>query len=420
MLVDDDVLPAAAHLTGAQASDVLRAALDAVGGVLRRTRPVHLHYRPGHDVVVRFNSRVRWAGGTTVDETLVAATTAAGPPAGTLPVEAVTDDGVVLAVGVWRWPFDPVLPGLGDAVTPAKAASFLGELIHGQPRLEVVAYRPTQRAVVRAIDETGTTFYLKALPPADVADLVDRHRRLLDAGVAVPAVLRHDDSRGLVAMETLTGSTIRDRIKHGARQLPGAEQYEGLYRQLAGVELPNARRVSARASSALHHAAMLASVLPAERRRLERLTGRLAPAAERAVRRSRPTIHGDLYEAQLVTGSGRGRAAAITGVLDLDDAGPGDPYDDRATVIAHLIDRVVDVDNAGHRRLAEYFGTLRSDFAEQVDLVELDLVIAAVLVGLATGPFRLQRRNWKTAVSRRLTVAARLATRPGGKSLRLG
>ena len=121
-----------------------------------------------------------------------------------------------------------------------------------------------------------------------------------------------------------------------------------------------------------------------------------------------------------MTGSGRGRAAAITGVLDLDDAGPGDPYDDRATVIAHLIDRVVDVDNAGHRRLAEYFGTLRSDFAEQVDLVELDLVIAAVLVGLATGPFRLQRRNWKAAVSRRLAVAARLATRPGGKSLRLG
>ena len=243
MLVDDAVLPAAAHLTGARRSTLSSAALDAVGGA-SADPPGSPAVPAGHDVVVRFDEPCRGGPAATVDETLVAATTADGPPAGTLPVEAVTDDGVVLAVGVWRWPFDPVVPGLADAVTPAKAASFLGELIHGQPRLEVVAYRPTQRAVVRVVDETGTTFYVKAVPPADVADLVDRHRRLLDAGVPVPAVLRHDDSRGLVAMEALTGPTIRDRIKRGARQLPGADQYEGLYRQLAGVELPNARPVS--------------------------------------------------------------------------------------------------------------------------------------------------------------------------------
>jgi hypothetical protein len=419
-LVDDAVLPAAAHLTGPQSRHVLRAALDAVGGDLERVRPCHVHYRPGYDVVIRFDSIVRWASGAPVNETLVAATTVDGPPAGTLPVEAVTDDGVTLSVGVWRWPFDPVLVGLADAVTPSKAGAFLGGLCRGRPTLEVVTYRPTQRAVVRATDEDGTEFYVKAVRPREVTSLVERHRSLLDAGLPVPAILRHDVDRGLVAMAALTGLTVRERIKRGQRCLPGAEQYETVYRRLADVQLPGARPVAPRTKGGLHHAAMLARVLPSEATRLHRLSDRLAPAAERAAERSGPTVHGDLYEGQLVTGHGRAGAATITGLLDLDDAGSGDPLDDRATVIAHLLDRVVDGPFTNRQHLVEYLGGLRSAFAEQVDPVELDLVIAGSLIGLATGPFRVQRPRWKQAARRRLALADRLAARPGRRELRLG
>jgi len=213
VFVVDAVLPAAAHLTGRHSKHVLSAALDAVGGTLESSRPCHLHYRPGHHIVVRFDSRVRWAEQPPVVETLVAATTVNGPPPGTLPVEATTDDGETLEVGVWRWPFDPVLTGLGDAVTPSAAASFLDGASRGRLRLSVVAYRPTQRAVVRAVDDDDTVFYLKAVRPKDVAGLVDRHRRMFEAGVPVPEVLNHDAERGLIAMAALRGLTIRERMK---------------------------------------------------------------------------------------------------------------------------------------------------------------------------------------------------------------
>jgi hypothetical protein len=422
VLVDDAVLPAAAHLTGPHARRVLRAAVEAAGGTLGHARACHLHYRPGYDVVVRFDSRVRWNGSPPVEETLVAATTVSGPPPGTLPVEAVTPDGDTLVVGVWRWPFDPVLTGLESAVTPATVAEFLDGLSSRHPHLEVVTYRPTHRAVVRVSDDAGAVFYLKALRPGDVADVVERHRALLAGGVPVPPILRHDAARGLIAMGALSGPTIRDRIRRGDRQLPAAAQYEALFAALSRVTLKGAEAVEGRAGTALRHAAMLETVLPAERARLRTLGGLLAPAVERAAARSGPTIHGDLYEAQLVTGRGRGRADTICGVLDLDDAGPGDPLDDRATVIAHLLSRAVDSRGEARRRALSYAAALRRDFAgtlDQAARADLDLVTAGALVGLATGPFRTQQRTWQPAVRRRLTMAHGIAAEPGEKTLRV-
>jgi aminoglycoside phosphotransferase (APT) family kinase protein len=273
--------------------------------------------------------------------------------------------------------------------------------------------------VVRAVDDAGAVFYVKAIRPAEVDALVDRHHRLLHAGVPVPAVLRHDSDRGLIAMGALSGPTVRDRIRSGHPHLPEAAQYERLYAALADVQLPSTSPVAGRAATALRHAEMLSSVLPRERTRLARLTEALAPAADRALARSGPTIHGDLYEAQLITGRGRGRTATITGVVDLDDAGPGDPLDDRATVLAHLISGAIDGRGETRRRVASYVRALRRSFVAQVDAVDLDLVTAGALVGLATGPFRTLQPRWPHEAHRRLAIAERLATRPGEKSFRI-
>lgn len=418
--VDDDrVLPAARHLTGPSARGVLRAAVEAAGGRLDRARPCHLHYQPGHDLVVRFDSTVQWASGRAVAETLVAATTVAGAPDGTLPVEAVTDDGTTLQIGVWRWPFDPVLTGLADAVTPRRAGEFLGELCDGDPQLTVLAYRPTQRAVVRAVDRGGRVYYLKSLAPKAIRRLVKRHERLAAAGLPVPLILRRDDERGLVAMSALEGPTVRERIKRGDACLPALDEYEALFAGFAAAELVSGRRAMGRVAGSLRHAAMLATVLPAERPRLERLTEPLGLAAERESARPAVTIHGDLYEAQLVTGRGRGRARTITGVLDLDDVGPGDPLGDRATVLAHLLERLVDPARRS-TVVGDYVRELRRQFGAAVDAAELDNVVAAVLVGLATGPFRIRSPRWQQAAGRRLRLAERLLADPGAPTLPLG
>lgn len=418
-MVEDQVLPAARHLTGPDARGILAAAVAAAGGQLGRARPCHLHYVPGRDVVVRFDSTVAWGGAPEVAETLIASTARDGVPDGTLPVEAITDAGETLQVGVWRWPFDPVLVGLGDAVTPSTAAAFLGDLCDGRPHLTVLAYRPTQRAVVRAVDAGGSVYYIKSLSPRGAKRLVDRHERLAAAGVPVPSILRCDRERGLVAMSALEGPTVRERIKDGAGVLPGPDEYEQIFAGFAATELPVNRRAMGRIAGAQRHAAMLATVLPAAAERLERLSEQLGVAAEREAARPPVTIHGDLYEAQLVTGRGRREARRLTGVLDLDDAGPGDPLGDRATVIGHLLERLADPGARRSAVVASYVRTLRRSFGEHVDLAELDTAVAAVLVGLATGPFRVQRQRWQMGVRRRLTLAERLLADAGSTTLRV-
>ncbi len=155
--LDDRSLPAARHLVGPDAAEVLRVPVEASGGRLLSARPVQVQYRPGSDVVVRYSTQISWNGAPAQRETLAASSMIHGSHDGTIAVTATTSDGP-LDVGVWRWPFDPVLLGLPHAVAPSSVAAMLHS-IHGPldpqvVRLEVVAYRPTDRAVVR-VDVDG-------------------------------------------------------------------------------------------------------------------------------------------------------------------------------------------------------------------------------------------------------------------------
>jgi hypothetical protein len=405
-LPHDDVLPAAAHLAGPDAEALLRTALGAVDGELRTARASHVQYRPESDVVVRFDATVSWAGAPPVAETLMASTTRLGPPAGTLPVVADAD-GRELQVGVWRWPFDPALPGLGDMVTPSTVGERLG--LPDPIGLDVVAFRPTERAVVKVTAGDGSVQYVKVLAPARTAAVIDRHRRLGEAGLRVPQILSSDESAGWLAMEELAGDTLRVRLKAGRLPWPPPTEYRRLLDVLRGVDLPGTTPVASRTRHGVGHAAMLATVLPDQAARLDRLIGALEPAIERAALRSGATIHGDLYEAQLVVDDDR-----IIGLIDIDDAGPGDPLDDLASVLGHLRYRETTArDSTLRRHLGGYADSLRREFRTTVeelgvDPSELDVVTGAVLVGLATGPFRVQQRGWRHDVRRLLGRAERM------------
>lgn len=390
MLVDDALLPAAAHLTGPDARDVLAPVVAAAGGELVSCEPSGVQYRPTSDLVVRYRCTLR-NGGVTSTDTLLAATTSKGPPHGTVPVEAVASDGTELRVGVWRWPFDPILPDLAAIVTPRLAEERLRGLVGGRPDLEVIAYRPTERAVVRARGAEREV-YVKVVAPASTQLLVTRHERLVAAGVPVPRVLAAGD--GWIALEALTGTTLRDRLKHGIRPLPHPDRYAELLRTLAAAELTDAPPVRSRIDDAPHHAAMLAAVLPDARRRLTEITERLGDGT--APRRVGGTVHGDLHEAQLVVDD-----VAVTGLLDIDDVGPGDPLDDVGTLLAHLRFRATTFDDA---RIDAYADEVRSSLAAHTDPGAVDRHVAAVLVGLATGPFRLQHPSWRSTTNRILDL----------------
>jgi aminoglycoside phosphotransferase (APT) family kinase protein len=161
---------------------------------------------------------------------------------------------------------------------------------------------------------------------------------------------------------------------------------------------------------------MLATVLPVQRPRLTELASRFEAAAGRAAERSGVVVHGDVHEAQVIV-----RRDVVTGLLDIDDVGPGDPLDDMATLLGHLRcrARAAEVSLAGGepgpadlpRALHAYADRLRAGFAEVTDPDELDVVTAAVITGLATGPFRVQQPEWPARVTVQLEAAEELLDR---------
>lgn len=395
----DDDLPAVVHLAGPGAEPVLRTALEAVGGRLGTARPVHVQYRPGSDAVVRFDATVSWRGTAPTRETLLMSTSRQGAPAGTLPVVATVDD-QELSVGVWKWPFDPMMPALEHMTTPHRAGARLAALVQGPLELKVVAYRPMERAVIRVGAPSGTVLYVKVLPPAQVGPLVARHDQLLDAGLPVPRVLAADEQEGWIALAELPGETFRQHIKLDRTDWPTPEAFSGLLDRLRSVSCDGSPRATTRTSDALGHAAMLAVVAPHLAGRIDDLAGALGPAAARSQLRQ-ATVHGDLHEAQLIVDGGQ-----IVGLLDIDDAGVGDPLDDFATVLAHLRFRETTTRIPRQRtRIRTYIDLLTQEFATGVgalgiDPAELDAVTAGVLVGLATGPYRIQHADWQQDLER--------------------
>ncbi len=390
VIVDDACLPAAAHLVGPDAHAVLAPVVQRAGAELVECAATGVQYRPGSDLVVRYRCSVR-RNDRIASDTLLAATTTNGALPGTVPVEAVAADGSNLRVGVWRWPFDPVLTDLSTMVTPSLAEAPLRTLLGGLPELEVVAYRPAERAVVRARGPEREV-YVKVVPPSTTTALVDRHEHLAAGGVPVPSVLEAGD--GWIALEALHGTTLRDRLKSGDRALPTGDQYRALLEALAHVTIPGAAAVRSRINDARHHAAMLATVVPEKTPQLDDIVDRLATECAPT---GDATVHGDLHEAQLIVDDNE-----VTGLIDIDDAGQGNPLDDIGTFLAHLRFRALTSDEAW---IDSYYHEVRASVAGEHEPATIDLRIAAVLIGLATGPFRVQQPGWRGTTTAVLALA---------------
>ena len=392
MWIDDPALPAAPHLVGDTAEEALSAAVTEFGGRLHSVRSTEVQYRPGKDLVVRYGATVGWGDDAPHSETMFASTTVHGIPHGTVAVEATDEDGTSLSVGVWRWPYDPALVGLAEAVTPVHLAQHVAGLIAEPFEVRVRAFRPTERAVVQVTGADRADVFVKVLPPDTLLSIVERHEALHAAGVPVPQVLRVDPGVGLLVMTALRGTTLREHLTSGGAPWPASVAFERVFADFAATSLRTAPPVRSRASTALGHVRMLAAVAPELAERLDDLAPAFAALSDRAAGRSGPVIHGDLYDAQVVTDGSR-----ITGVLDIDDAGPGDPIDDRATVIGFLMVKALHAGSC-RRPLMRYAAHLRRGFSAHADESDLDLATAAVIVGLATGPFRTQRAEWRAEI----------------------
>jgi aminoglycoside phosphotransferase (APT) family kinase protein len=402
MTIEDPGLPASAHLLGDGAWGLVAAGIAALDGELRRLEPAQVIYRPGSELTVRYDATVAWADGRVADEVLCVGTTRKGAPEGTVPLVA---EG--LEAGLWRYPFDPALPGLQDAVTPPGVAAVAGAIVGSHPELTMRAYRPARRAVIHAEGDRGEV-YLKVVRPKVFDSMVATHRALAAAGLPVPDVLAGDPATGILVLRALPGNGLRDRLRAGSRPWPDAAEVLAVLDRLAEVDpVPGMDPVSPISRGVSTHLTML-----------ERALGVVDPAIDDLRRllvdgwsagtpepvRPASLIHGDLHEAQLLVDG-----AAITGVLDIDGVGPGDRADDLGRFLGHV--SALALGSGRHRAAVDaYVGELRADFARSVDADELDRRAASVVAGLAVGPFRVQMDGWQDESRRRLALALWWAT----------
>ena len=373
-----------------EAGELLAAVAGAAGGTLASWRPRQVDHQPGRFTVVQYRTTITWPHGETTSETFVAATGERIPSNGA----AIFDDGET-RVAVWRWIKDPFLPGLLDAVDPGKVASLLDDLgiDGGTVQLRTRAYRPARRAVIEATGRRGRLF-LKVVRPRRVRDLHEIHR-LLAAELPVPKSLGWTD-QGTIVLSARPGQTLRKALRSSREPPPPPEAIIDLLDRLP-AELGKRTRRRDLLSSAEHHAGVIAATVPTMRDRLNPLLDALRSAID-PEGGDVTAVHGDLYEAQLLVDRGR-----ITGLLDVDTAGAGLRIDDLADFCAHLSVLAVMSDRPKH---IKRYGTDLLAYAERDHPPRLLRPrIAASMLGLATGPFRVLETDWELNTLRRLELA---------------
>ncbi|MHA6511182.1 phosphotransferase [Tessaracoccus sp. Z1128] len=377
-------------LTGPRVEPLLRAAVEHQGGELLTWTLEHVDAAPEHSTTATYLATVRWPHGDRTELLGVSARTG-----DLLPSDAraeIFDDGH-RRVAVWVYPQDPDLLGLPRAAFPDSMAETLndGGVLAGPVRpdqltLTMVGYRPRRRAVVKVVvSDPREVFYVKVLRERVFADIHAKHVMLRRAGVPAPEVALATADHLLVLRELPGTALARALFEPGDPCTP--EELVALLDAMP-ASVATLERRPPWAEAVAHYSAMVTATLPELEEELSGLTSRIASGLAAFPLGDEPT-HGDFHEGQLRVADGR-----VVGILDVDTIGPGRRADDLACLIGHLstIQRMTAPQEAKVRDLLARWVPV---FDRRVDPVELRLRAAAVVISLATGPYRSQEVDWR-------------------------
>jgi hypothetical protein len=340
---------------------------------------------PGRGITVRYRAKLE--GGQIPGEHQLVAVSG-DIPDGALVVEG--DGGA--RVGLWRVPFDPQLPGLASALDPGTTGALLDDigLRPGKVRTRLRAYRPGKRAVVE-VSRSSTSVFLKIVPPIE-AQRLHRIHQLLVGHLPVPHSLGYSSELGIIVLQALAGSTLRDKlISRGPLPKPAA-----LEALLTALPVPDRTwKASSPIARVPRLAELLSALLPEQSTMIQGIVEEIGPETLPVT----CPVHGDFYEAQVMVARDR-----VVGLLDFDTFGMGRAADDPATMIGHL---AVLAHGHGNLRIREFANELLRRADTRLDPVDLRRRVAAVVLSLATGPFRVQRPNWPDATRDRLYLVKR-------------
>ena len=146
---------------------------------------------------------------------------------------------------------------------------------------------------------------------------------------------------------------------------------------------------------------MVTQALPSLEPKLDRLVDVISQGLAPIPPGNEPT-HGDFHEGQVHVAAGR-----VCGLLDTDTLGPGRRADDLACLVAHL-STIQRMNPAQEARVHQLIRRWVPIFDARVDATELRLRAAAVIISLATGPFRGQEPDWERETARMIGSAEAL------------
>lgn len=419
---EDEALPRARDLLSpGPSSAVLARFLEARGWSLEEARAVQAIWWPGRSCTVRYRVRGLPPRGRSRQMILCAEVRARPRPRPAAPEDFAGRFGLEHPVEehddllVWAWPYDPRLSGLPDAAHGPAVRAALSLRPPGAVSVTPVRYAPGRRAVLRYAvlgREERQVLFGKVLREDALARTFSSYRGLAHPllGIAGGRIRlarpeATDGIDGLVLFPPLAGTSLRDRLLSGGR-LPSPARVAELLGWIGRAPWRGDPKPRQPARVVRSSGRTLARLLPHRRRDIEALVDTLAERAE-AESHPGPTVHGDLYDAQVFVDD-----RFSLGLIDLEDAGPGDPLLDAANLLAHLRGLQLSVPRAGGRPLA-YRALLRRVLLEDLGVPEEALgwreALCSVL--LATGPFRVLSPTWPRQVEGRLNGAIRVLTR---------
>lgn len=306
----------------------------------------------------------------------------------------------------WEHPHDPGLVGLSRASIPESVQETWGNgaaLID----LETMAYRPLRRAVLKATfaQPTGTIF-LKVLRK-DAEILRHKHELLFRAGVPVPATIGPLVD-GVVAIAQVRGMPLAQAIMDSRiRPISGGQIISLLTAFPAEIATMPSRPAWTDRLSWYAHAARTA--IPGSAARIDALVARIERVLETAERGPLAPNHGDFYEANVFVENG-----LISGLIDIDSAGPGYLIDDLACFVGHLA--VLPTLDERYAHVPRFVDEYLEDFADYLRLhgITVDGLYArsaGIVLTLIAGARDEENPEWEKAALARLELAEDLMNR---------
>lgn len=214
---------------------------------------------------------------------------------------------------VWRFPFDPQLPGLALACKASALSDFLGTDVE----VELLAYRPTRRAVVKATGEQ--TYFVKVVPRTSVQGVVAR-LTLASESLPTPELVRATDD-GVVVSREVPGVPLSRFLASD----PTPQDIDAMFVNLRSLldamshRLVSLKPRKAWAQRADAYGVAAAAAFPA----ISDDAIELGKAIRRFVEVTDygPVVptHGDFYEANVFVDP---KHWQISGIIDLDTLGP--------------------------------------------------------------------------------------------------